>query len=120
MNRCLRGTEAKRPLGPLVGFHEAPGDEEGWARVWGAASACPSSPSAGIGFAICVINLYVAFYYNTIIAWALFYFCSSFAPTLPWASCSNPWNTPSCLSYFDAGNVSWTNLSKSPAEEFYM
>ncbi|KAL7986583.1 hypothetical protein Chor_012866 [Crotalus horridus] len=74
----------------------------------------------GIGFAICVINLYVAFYYNTIIAWALFYFCSSFAPTLPWASCSNPWNTPSCLSYFDAGNVSWTNLSKSPAEEFYM
>lgn len=86
----------------------------------GAASACPSSPPAGIGFAICVINLYVAFYYNTIIAWALFYFCSSFARTLPWASCSNPWNTPSCLSYFEAGNVSWTNLSKSPAEEFYM
>ncbi|KAG2471378.1 SC6A4 protein, partial [Polypterus senegalus] len=25
----------------------------------------------GIGFAICIINLYVAFYYNTIIAWAL-------------------------------------------------
>uniref|UniRef100_A0A670ZYE5 Transporter n=1 Tax=Pseudonaja textilis TaxID=8673 RepID=A0A670ZYE5_PSETE len=74
----------------------------------------------GIGFSICVINLYVAFYYNTIIAWALFYFCSSFARTLPWASCSNPWNTPSCLSYFEAGNVSWTNLSKSPAEEFYM
>uniref|UniRef100_A0A8C6XTU6 Transporter n=1 Tax=Naja naja TaxID=35670 RepID=A0A8C6XTU6_NAJNA len=74
----------------------------------------------GIGFSICMINLYVAFYYNTIIAWALFYFCSSFARTLPWASCSNPWNTPSCLSYFEAGNVSWTNLSKSPAEEFYM
>uniref|UniRef100_A0A8C5T244 Sodium-dependent serotonin transporter n=1 Tax=Laticauda laticaudata TaxID=8630 RepID=A0A8C5T244_LATLA len=74
----------------------------------------------GIGFSICMINLYVAFYYNTIIAWALFYFCSSFARTLPWASCNNPWNTPSCLSYFEDGNVSWTNFSKSPAEEFYM
>ncbi|XP_015746375.1 sodium-dependent serotonin transporter-like [Python bivittatus] len=74
----------------------------------------------GIGFAICVINLYVAFYYNTVIAWALCYFYSSFAHTLPWASCSNPWNTPSCISYFDSSNVSWTNHSKSPAEEFYM
>ncbi|XP_063171537.1 sodium-dependent serotonin transporter-like [Candoia aspera] len=74
----------------------------------------------GVGFAICIINLYVAFHYNTIIAWALCYFYSSFTPTLPWASCSNPWNTPSCVSYFDASNVSWTNHSKSPAEEFYM
>nr|XP_060640757.1 sodium-dependent serotonin transporter-like [Anolis sagrei ordinatus] len=69
----------------------------------------------GIGFAICVINLYVSFYYNTIIAWALFYFYSSFTLTLPWAQCGQPWNTPDCTTY----NDTWGNASKSPAEEFY-
>ncbi|XP_028558581.1 sodium-dependent serotonin transporter-like [Podarcis muralis] len=74
----------------------------------------------GIGFAICIIGLYVSFYYNTIIAWALYYFYSSFTHTLPWTSCDNPWNTPNCTSYFGKSNVTWTNHSKSPAEEFYV
>ncbi|KAK4812966.1 hypothetical protein QYF61_002793 [Mycteria americana] len=74
----------------------------------------------GIGFAICIIGLYVSFYYNTIIAWALYYFYSSFSGTLPWASCDNPWNTPDCTNYFGRNNVTWTNFSRSPAEEFYM
>uniref|UniRef100_A0A8B9M3L9 Transporter n=1 Tax=Accipiter nisus TaxID=211598 RepID=A0A8B9M3L9_9AVES len=74
----------------------------------------------GIGFAICIIGLYVSFYYNTIIAWALYYFYSSFSGTLPWASCDNPWNTPACTNYFGRSNVTWTNFSRSPAEEFYM
>ncbi|KAL2298419.1 hypothetical protein Nmel_015414 [Mimus melanotis] len=73
----------------------------------------------GIGFAICIIGLYVSFYYNTIIAWALYYFYSSFSGTLPWASCDNPWNTPDCTNYFGKSNVTWTNFSRSPAEEFY-
>ncbi|XP_049661300.1 sodium-dependent serotonin transporter-like [Accipiter gentilis] len=73
----------------------------------------------GIGFAICIIGLYVSFYYNTIIAWALYYFYSSFSGTLPWASCDNPWNTPACTNYFGRSNVTWTNFSRSPAEEFY-
>ncbi|XP_071428023.1 sodium-dependent serotonin transporter-like isoform X2 [Pithys albifrons albifrons] len=73
----------------------------------------------GIGFAICIIGLYVSFYYNTIIAWALYYFYSSFSGTLPWASCDNPWNTPDCTNYFGSSNVTWTNFSRSPAEEFY-
>ncbi|RLV99777.1 hypothetical protein DV515_00009395 [Chloebia gouldiae] len=73
----------------------------------------------GIGFAICIIGLYVSFYYNTIIAWALYYFYSSFSGTLPWASCDNPWNTPDCTNYFGQSNVTWTNFSRSPAEEFY-
>uniref|UniRef100_H0ZAY0 Transporter n=1 Tax=Taeniopygia guttata TaxID=59729 RepID=H0ZAY0_TAEGU len=73
----------------------------------------------GIGFAICIIGLYVSFYYNTIIAWALYYFCSSFSGTLPWASCDNPWNTPDCTNYFGKSNVTWSNFSRSPAEEFY-
>lgn len=78
------------------------------------------SPSlSGIGFAICIIALYVSFYYNTIIAWALFYFYSSFSSTLPWTSCDNEWNTENCTNYFGKDNVTWTNYSRSPAEEFY-
>ncbi|MGH0189447.1 UNVERIFIED_CONTAM: hypothetical protein FKN15_035594 [Acipenser sinensis] len=73
----------------------------------------------GIGFAICIISLYVSFYYNTIIAWALYYFYSSFTSTLPWTSCDNVWNTPNCTNYFGTNNVSWDNYSHSPAEEFY-
>nr|XP_033811783.1 sodium-dependent serotonin transporter-like [Geotrypetes seraphini] len=73
----------------------------------------------GIGFSICIIALYVSFYYNTIIAWALYYFYSSFTGTLPWTTCDNPWNTPNCTNYFGTSNTTWTNFSRSPAEEFY-
>ncbi|XP_051981386.1 sodium-dependent serotonin transporter-like [Xyrauchen texanus] len=73
----------------------------------------------GIGFAICIIALYVSFYYNTIIAWALFYLYSSFSSTLPWTNCDNDWNTENCTNYFGKDNVTWTNYSRSPAEEFY-
>ncbi|KAJ3604063.1 hypothetical protein NHX12_028804 [Muraenolepis orangiensis] len=73
----------------------------------------------GVGYSICVIALYVSFYYNTIIAWALFYFYSSFSTILPWTNCDNAWNTPDCTNYFGRDNVTWTNSSRSPAEEFY-
>ncbi|XP_060929130.1 solute carrier family 6 member 4a isoform X1 [Limanda limanda] len=74
----------------------------------------------GIGFAICIIALYIAFYYNTIMAWALYYLLSSLRPTLPWTTCTNSWNTANCNSYMSTDhNVSWTNSSTSPAEEFY-
>ncbi|KAM8885241.1 solute carrier family 6 member 4b [Spinachia spinachia] len=73
----------------------------------------------GIGYSICIIALYVSFYYNTIIAWALFYFYSSFSTILPWTNCDNVWNTPDCTNYFGVDNVTWTNSSRSPAEEFY-
>uniref|UniRef100_UPI00398F571E solute carrier family 6 member 4b n=1 Tax=Pristiophorus japonicus TaxID=55135 RepID=UPI00398F571E len=74
----------------------------------------------GIGYTICVISLYVSFYYNTIISWALYYLYCSFSETLPWTNCDNPWNTPNCTNYFDKANVSWNNFSKSPAEEFFI
>lgn len=75
---------------------------------------------AGIGFAICIIALYIAFYYNTIMAWALYYLLSSFQSTLPWSTCDNRWNTANCNSYMSTDhNVSWSNSSTSPAEEFY-
>uniref|UniRef100_A0A4W5P6I8 Solute carrier family 6 member 4a n=1 Tax=Hucho hucho TaxID=62062 RepID=A0A4W5P6I8_9TELE len=81
---------------------------------------CLFLSAKGIGFAICIIALYIAFYYNTIMAWALYYLLASFRPTLPWTTCSNPWNTVNCLRYLSTdSNVTWTNTSTSPAEEFY-
>ncbi|XP_059733713.1 sodium-dependent serotonin transporter isoform X1 [Bos taurus] len=73
----------------------------------------------GIGCAICLIAFYIASYYNTIIAWALYYLISSFTEQLPWTSCENSWNTGNCTNYFSEDNITWTLHSTSPAEEFY-
>lgn len=45
--------------------------------------------SAGIGISSAVVSFNVALYYNTIIAWCLFYFAQSFQSKLPWAKCPN-------------------------------
>ncbi|XP_055514134.1 sodium-dependent serotonin transporter-like isoform X1 [Leucoraja erinacea] len=83
-----------------------------WAKI------CPLFK--GIGYAICIIDLYMSFYYNTIISWALFYLYSSFNSVPPWTSCDNKWNTPNCTNYFLKDNATWTEFSVSPAEEFYV
>nr|XP_023021528.1 sodium-dependent neutral amino acid transporter B(0)AT3 [Leptinotarsa decemlineata] len=44
---------------------------------------------AGIGISSAVVSFNVALYYNTIIAWCLFYFVQSFQSQLPWAECPN-------------------------------
>uniref|UniRef100_A0A8C5QJD7 Transporter n=1 Tax=Leptobrachium leishanense TaxID=445787 RepID=A0A8C5QJD7_9ANUR len=41
----------------------------------------------GIGFASCIVCLFVALYYNVIIGWSLFYFSQSFQHPLPWDQC---------------------------------
>ncbi|XP_071451814.1 sodium-dependent neutral amino acid transporter B(0)AT3, partial [Hetaerina americana] len=43
----------------------------------------------GIGISSAVVSFNVALYYNTIIAWCLFYFVQSFQTQLPWAECPN-------------------------------
>lgn len=73
----------------------------------------------GIGYAICIIAFYIASYYNTIMAWALYYLIFSFRAELPWTSCRNEWNTENCTNYFQNSSVAWSNSSISPAEEFY-
>lgn len=56
----------------------------------------------GIGFASCVVCLFVALYYNVIIGWSLFYFSQSFQHPLPWYQCplvknaSNAFVEPEC------------------------
>ncbi|CAL8129654.1 unnamed protein product [Orchesella dallaii] len=87
---------------------------------------CPALK--GIGYAICIIDLYVGMHYNTIISWAVYYLVQSFQAELPWISCNNTWNTDACVtldtiaSYnlTDMGNMT-SNLttSTSPAKEYY-
>lgn len=75
-----------------------------------------------------MIAFYVDFYYNVIIAWALYYFFASFSSELPWTRCNNPWNTKNCSelrtirddlngTFMDS---SMTNTNRtSPAMEYY-
>lgn len=64
-----------------------------WKRI------CPMFK--GIGIAICVMTTFVAWYYNTIIAWAVYFFFSSFRDVPPWLSCNNTWNTVNCTTFRD-------------------
>ncbi|KAK2820215.1 hypothetical protein Q5P01_023174 [Channa striata] len=48
---------------------------------------CISPRLAGIGYASCLVCLFVSLYYNVIIAWSLFYLGNSFQYPLPWEQC---------------------------------
>ncbi|GFG40749.1 hypothetical protein Cfor_06027, partial [Coptotermes formosanus] len=74
---------------------------------------CPALK--GIGYAICLIDIYMGMYYNTIIGWAVYYLFASFNSELPWTTCDNPWNTVNCTPVLYARN----NKSTSPAKEFF-
>ncbi|XP_074600142.1 sodium-dependent serotonin transporter-like [Brevipalpus obovatus] len=85
----------------------------GCLRLW--QHICPIMK--GIGFGMCVIDLYMGMYYNTIISWAVYYLMASFENPLPWTSCNNTWNTENCL-LLQSRAHSPSNNSVSPAEEF--
>ncbi|EUB59773.1 Sodium-dependent serotonin transporter [Echinococcus granulosus] len=64
-----------------------------WSRI------CPFF--TGLGYGICIIASYTAWYYNTVISWALFYMFDSMRLRLPWDSCDNWWNTPkTCITVY--------------------
>uniref|UniRef100_A0A0N5AHR5 Transporter n=1 Tax=Syphacia muris TaxID=451379 RepID=A0A0N5AHR5_9BILA len=65
---------------------------KGAVTTWGL--ICPLFK--GIGYCVILIALYVDFFYNVIIAWALHFFLSSFSTNLPWTSCHNDYNSPAC------------------------
>uniref|UniRef100_A0AAX7TJW1 Transporter n=1 Tax=Astatotilapia calliptera TaxID=8154 RepID=A0AAX7TJW1_ASTCA len=75
-------------------------NREGAAGVW---KICPIFK--GVGFTVILISLYVGFYYNVIISWAMFYLFSSFTGELPWVHCNNTWNSPNCSDWADNGSV---------------
>ena len=95
-----------------------------------------------------IVSGVVTIYYNIIITWVLYYLGMSFTKHLPWADCTNEWNTKYCMlrSTMGEGNTtvynstlnstvtglglaSMTNLSdfsnaslslvRTPAEEFW-
>ena len=57
---------------------------------------CFVSMFVGMGLGYSVLNSLVCIYYNVIIALALYYLFGSLRASLPWASCDNDWNTPTC------------------------
>ncbi|PAA51768.1 hypothetical protein BOX15_Mlig003695g4 [Macrostomum lignano] len=59
-----------------------------WGRV------CPLFK--GIGLCVVMIAFFTDFFYNVIIAWSLYFLFASFAVNLPWTSCNNTWNMPTC------------------------
>lgn len=70
----------------------------------------------GVGYAICLIDIYMGMYYNTIIGWAVYYLFASFSYELPWTSCGNEWNTLNCQR---VDNHTGTLNGTSPAREFF-
>ncbi|XP_064088102.1 sodium-dependent serotonin transporter-like [Macrobrachium nipponense] len=82
-----------------------------WKRI------CPMLK--GIGYAICIIDLYMAMYYNTILAWSVYYLVASFRSELPWTSCDNAWNTENCTLTSNVHNATDKLLAVSPAKEFF-
>uniref|UniRef100_A0AAR2LY39 Transporter n=1 Tax=Pygocentrus nattereri TaxID=42514 RepID=A0AAR2LY39_PYGNA len=76
----------------------------------------------GLGYGSQVVVLYSSIYYIIILAWAFFYLFSSFSSQLPWASCSNAWNTESCFEFDrldNFGNLSIPQNATSPVKEFW-
>ncbi|CAH0390409.1 unnamed protein product [Bemisia tabaci] len=79
-----------------------------WKRI------CPALK--GVGYAICLMDVYMGMYYNTIIGWAVYYLFASFTSELPWTSCNNSWNTEFCTPV-TSNNTNETSVS--PAKEFF-
>ncbi|GJQ70886.1 hypothetical protein Trydic_g803 [Trypoxylus dichotomus] len=79
-----------------------------WKRI------CPALK--GVGYAICLINLYMGMCYNTIIGWAVYYLLASFQSSLPWTTCENDWNTKFCKPVRE--QHLFANAT-SPAREFF-
>ncbi|KAJ1203926.1 hypothetical protein NDU88_007707 [Pleurodeles waltl] len=95
-------------------------NREGAAGVW---KICPIFK--GVGFTVILISLYVGFFYNVIIAWALHYLFSSFTTELPWIHCNNSWNSLNCsetwysnLSSLDSEAIDNT-YKTTPAAEYF-
>ncbi|XP_035241057.1 sodium- and chloride-dependent GABA transporter 2-like isoform X2 [Anguilla anguilla] len=93
--------------------------QEGGITCW--RKLCPLAE--GIGYAGQLIQFYGCMCYIVILAWALFYLYFSFSSQLPWASCSNTWNSDHCVDFSNRNlTTNWTqqpNNSSSAATEFW-
>ncbi|XP_041802435.1 sodium- and chloride-dependent creatine transporter 1 [Chelmon rostratus] len=70
----------------------------------------------GLGYASMVIVFFCNTYYIMVLAWGFYYLIKSFNSVLPWSTCDNEWNTPSCIEIFrhqDCANGSLANATIS-------
>ncbi|XP_061073702.1 sodium- and chloride-dependent GABA transporter 2-like [Conger conger] len=92
---------------------------EGGITCW--RKLCPLAE--GVGYASQLILTYNSVCYMVILAWALFYLYFSFSSELPWASCSNTWNSDHCVDFSNQNlTANWTQQphnSSSAATEFW-
>ncbi|KAK6172240.1 hypothetical protein SNE40_015945 [Patella caerulea] len=73
----------------------------------------------GIGYAMVVVSMFVAVYYNMVNAWAAYYLFTSMTSVLPWQSCNNTWNTDKChINKYEVSNCSGVNLTYAESPEF--
>ncbi|XP_034982802.1 sodium- and chloride-dependent betaine transporter [Zootoca vivipara] len=101
-------------LETALGQYTGQGGITAWRRI------CPIFE--GIGYASQVIESFLNVYYIIILAWALFYLFNSFAAVLPWASCSNTWNTALCVDFLNSSSLEDKIMpanATSPAIEFW-
>ncbi|XP_014241849.1 sodium-dependent noradrenaline transporter [Cimex lectularius] len=93
-------------------------NRQGPITVW---QICPIFK--GVGVCAVVVAFFVSFYYNVIIAWALYFFVGSMHKELPWLFCNNTWNSPDCISYQGPDNQTKENYTReadrSPAAEYF-
>ncbi|XP_034023846.1 sodium- and chloride-dependent GABA transporter 2-like [Thalassophryne amazonica] len=92
--------------------------QEGSITCW--RKLCPLAE--GIGCGEVLVQFYACTTYVIVLSWALLYLMFCFNSQLPWATCSNYWNTDNCVEISTQNNtVKWTNQTNttSAALEFW-
>ncbi|XP_058123951.1 sodium- and chloride-dependent GABA transporter ine [Anopheles ziemanni] len=103
---------------PMLFMELAVGQYTGRGPIGALGQLCPLFK--GTGLASVVVSFLMSTYYSVIIAYAIYYFFTSFRPDLPWTDCSHRWNTPDCwIPERLKHNFTRPDMSRTPTEEFF-
>uniref|UniRef100_A0A182QL93 Transporter n=1 Tax=Anopheles farauti TaxID=69004 RepID=A0A182QL93_9DIPT len=103
---------------PMLFMELAVGQYTGRGPIGAIGQLCPLFK--GTGLASVVVSFLMSTYYSVIIAYAIYYFFTSFRPELPWTDCSHRWNTPDCwIPERMKHNLTRPEMSRTPTEEFF-
>uniref|UniRef100_A0A182J770 Transporter n=1 Tax=Anopheles atroparvus TaxID=41427 RepID=A0A182J770_ANOAO len=103
---------------PMLFMELAVGQYTGRGPIGALGQLCPLFK--GTGLASVVVSFLMSTYYSVIIAYAIYYFFTSFRPELPWTDCSHRWNTPDCwIPERMKHNLTRPEMSRTPTEEFF-
>ncbi|KAF0295127.1 Sodium- and chloride-dependent GABA transporter 1 [Amphibalanus amphitrite] len=74
----------------------------------------------GVGYGAVLQCIWLDSYYIVVLSWALFYFFNSLTASLPWGSCGNYWNKPTCSSPYTRKSLDcWTEQINSTFNSTY-